>query len=222
MARSPRRVFLLSPAHVGGLRAQMLLNPRAPFALAKQFHAAGLTLAEVFTFTSGLYFRGKVAYARRFAGPRDIVRVITSNSGLAHPETRVGPPEVRAYGATDIAADDPVFRLPLLRDARRLQEDLGPRGVAILLGSIATRKYRDALLEVFGARLLFPSDFVGRGDMSRGALLLRSASAGVELPYVGVQAAVLRGTRAPKVASLHRRGRARADGVPDGEPRDRI
>lgn len=202
MARSPRRLFLLSPAHAGGVRARLLLNPRAPFALAKQFHSSGLTLAEVFTFTSGLYFRGKIAYARRFAGARDVVRVITSNAGLVHPETRVGPAEVRAYGTTDIAADDPEFRGPLVRDACRLAREIGAEGTALLLGSIATPKYRDVLLEVFGPRLLFPQDFVGRGDMSRGALLLRAARSGEELDFVSVHGAILTGRRASRVDRL--------------------
>src|SRR5438132_12874632 len=64
-----RRVFLLSPARVDGVRAGYLLNPTAEFALARRFHAEGLPLAEIFAFTSGLYFRGKITYARRFARP---------------------------------------------------------------------------------------------------------------------------------------------------------
>ena len=54
----------------------------------------------------------------------------------------------------------------------------------MLLGSIASPKYVDVLTGIFGARLLFPIAFVGRGDMSRGGLLLRHASDGVELDYV--------------------------------------
>ncbi|HYC72892.1 MAG TPA: hypothetical protein VEB66_16900 [Opitutaceae bacterium] len=201
---APPRVFLLSPAHVGGIRARLLLNPHAPFALAREFRTRGLALADVFTFTSGLYFRGKIAYARHFAGPRELVRVITSNAGLLDPDTRVGPAEVRAYGATDIDAADPRYRVPLVRDARAIATLLGPDGTAVLLGSIATPKYRDALLEVFGPRLLFPVDFVGRGDMSRGALLLRAARADRELPYAAVADAILTGRRAPGVDRMNR------------------
>ena len=69
----------------------------------------------------------------------------------------------------------------------------------VLLGSIATGKYADALLEVFGERLLFPSDFVGRGDMSRGGLMLRRVQDGQELPYIPVNGAVRRGKRPPKL-----------------------
>jgi hypothetical protein len=69
----------------------------------------------------------------------------------------------------------------------------------VLLGSIATGKYVDVLLEVIGERLLFPTDFVGRGDMSRGALLLRAARDGKELIYEPVAGAIRRGRRARKV-----------------------
>lgn len=195
------RLFLLSPAHVGGLRAKFLLSPKSPFPLALRFHGAGVPLAEVFTFTSGLYFRGKITYATHFADPRrgDLVRVITSNAGLADPLKIVGPREVAAFGATDIAADDPAYRRPLLRDARKVARKIGRSGAVILLGSIATPKYRDVLLEVFADRLFFPDDFVGRGDMSRGALLLRAARANRELSYARVRDAVLTGRRAARV-----------------------
>lgn len=193
-----RRVFLLSPAHVGGVRAKLLLHPRASFALARAFRREGLPLADVFTFASGLYFRGKIAYARRFADAAhgDAIRVITSNAGLAPPELRLRPAALRAFGATDIDAADERFRAPLRRDAAALARALAPDGAAILLGSIATTKYRDVLLEVFGPRLVFPAEFVGRGDMSRGALLLRAADAGAELAYVPVAGAAWSGRRA--------------------------
>lgn len=197
-ALAPPRLFLLSPAHAGGARAKLLLNPRAPFALARQFHAEGLPLATVFAFTSGLYFRGKIAYARHFAslGARDMVRVITSNAGLLDPDLIIGPRELTAFGTTEIAVDDPRYLRPLRRHARALERKLDAGATVILLGSIATPKYRDILLDVFGSRLLFPRDFVGRGDMSRGALLLRAARAGEELDYGVVQGALLQGKRA--------------------------
>jgi hypothetical protein len=47
--------------------------------------------------------------------------------------------------------------------------------------------------------LLFPSEFVGRGDMSRGGLMLRSAREGIELDYVPASGAILRGRRPPKL-----------------------
>ena len=65
----------------------------------------------------------------------------------------------------------------------------------ILLGSIATGKYVDCLLPIITQRLLFPSEFVGRGDMSRGALLLRCVAENTELNYVPLMGAVRRGQR---------------------------
>ena len=196
------RIFLLSPAHAGGIRAGLLLNPRAPFPLARQFQNEGLPLGEVFAFASGLYFRGKITYAMRFARIEegDLIRVITSNAGLVNPTLRIGPRELAAFGVTDIDVADPKYHKPLRRDARVLARQLSPDGRAILLGSIATPKYRDLLLEAFGNRLLFPHEFIGRGDMSRGALLLRAAKAGQELTYESVLGTILTGKRAPKVS----------------------
>jgi hypothetical protein len=73
-----------------------------------------------------------------------------------------------------------------------------------LLGSIATAKYVEPLLGIFEERLLFPSAFVGRGDMSRGGLMLRSARDGVELSYEPVGSAILHGKRPPKLPKLAR------------------
>lgn len=197
----PPRIFLLSPAFVGGERAKLLLNPRADFDRARRFHSEGLPLSEVFAFASGLYFRGKIAYATQFARPDrgDVVRVITSNRGLMDPDTVIGPDDLRAFGATEIDEADPLYHGPLRRDAASFAGKNAPFGVAILLGSIATPKYRRVLLEAFGPKLLFPGDFVGRGDMSRGALMLRAAQAGKELEYLRVHDAVLTGRRAPSV-----------------------
>jgi hypothetical protein len=195
---SPTRIFLLSPAHAGGARAKLLLNPRAPFALARQFHQEGLALGAVFAFTSGLYFRGKIRYAQHFAQPGrgDLVRVITSNAGLLDPERVIGPRELADFGTTEIDPADPRYHRPLQRHSLALDRQTGRAGTVVLLGSIATPKYRDLLLAVFGRRLLFPRDFVGRGDMSRGALLLRAAAADTELDYLPVQDTALTGRRA--------------------------
>ncbi len=88
------RVFLLSPAHCGGKRAALLLNERATFDLAARLRSpGGVTLGEAFSFVSGLYFRGKLAYAVRFArAPAGVAgaQVITTNRGLLLPETPVG------------------------------------------------------------------------------------------------------------------------------------
>ncbi|HWA25073.1 MAG TPA: hypothetical protein VG734_05310 [Lacunisphaera sp.] len=197
------RIYLLSPANMAGLRAKMLLNPRAPFPLARKFREEGVPLAEVFSFTSGLYFRGKITYARHFAHAtrRDIIRVITSNAGLLDPDTLVRPKDIMAFGRTDIDPLDPKYNEPLRRDALRLAERTG-RGPVIFLGSIATPKYRQVLLDVFGDRLMFPVDFVGRGDMSRGGLLLRAVREGRELPYQEVADAVYTGPRAVRISEI--------------------
>jgi hypothetical protein len=197
-----RKLFLLSPAKANGARALLLLNPAAPFPLARQFREEGLPLAEIFSFASGLYFRGKIAYARRFADDAASIRVITSNAGLLPADQRLSPADVRAFGTVDIDEKNHDYLAPLQRDARTLRERLGPDGCAVLLGSIATGKYRDALLEVFEEQLLFPRDFVGRGDMSRGALLLRHAGSGEELVYASVKGAVYSGRRAPRIAEM--------------------
>jgi hypothetical protein len=179
------RVFLLSPAHCGGKRAALLLRDAADFSLAARLRSVeGISLGEAFSFLSGLYFRGKLAYASRFGRPRAgtaAVQVITTNRGLVPADARVGLEDLRAFGSVDIQAEDPRYRGPLVRDIARLAEDQTVE--LVLLGSLATGKYVDVLLDVVGERLLFPKDFLGRGDMSRGALLLRAAREGRELAY---------------------------------------
>ncbi|MFL5530745.1 MAG: hypothetical protein ACJ8BC_02045 [Gemmatimonadales bacterium] len=196
-----RRIFLLSPAHCGGKRAAILLNEQAAFPLAQRLRSAGISLGEAFSFLSGLYFRGKLTYAAHFArAPQGQtgVHVITTDRGLLPPETQIGARDLREFGTIDIRADRPEYLTPLRRDLCRLGE-LGDLEV-VLLGSVATGKYVDVLLEMLGERLLFPVEFVGRGDMSRGALLLRAAEAGRELTYQPVAGAVRRGPRPPKLA----------------------
>jgi hypothetical protein len=197
------RIFLLSPAHCGGLRARMVLSERASFDLAQRVRVAGASLGEVFSFLSGLYFRGKLTYARAFANAADGrggVFVITPTDGLRPADEPVDLARLRRFATVDIAGDDPRYREPLDRDARRLARRIGPGGEVVLLGSIATGKYVEPLLAVLGERLRFPADFVGRGDMSRGGLLLRCARAGTELTYVGVRDAVRRGPRPPRLS----------------------
>ena len=197
-----RRIFLLSPAHCGGKRAELLLNERAAFPLAQRLQTVGVTLGEAFSFLSGLYFRGKLAYADRFACPPEGhagVLVITTNRGLLPADTLVAATDLREFGTVDIQSGHPRYRAPLEGDLKILQQ-AGELEI-VLLGSVATGKYVDILLEVIGDRLLFPAEFVGRGDMSRGALLLGAARAGAELAYQPVQGSVRRGPRARKVSA---------------------
>lgn len=191
MSGSP--VFLLSPAATSGLRAAILLREAAGFDLAVRLRREGAPLGEVFAFLSGLYFRGKLAYARRFAP--DASFVITSCAGLLAPETVVRRRDLLRFARVPIASREARYRRPLLRDARLLESRIGAEAPVVLLGSIATDKYCGVLLEVFGRRLRFPAEFVGRGDMSRGGLLLRSARSGTELAYVPVLDAVRHGPR---------------------------
>jgi hypothetical protein len=183
------RVFLLSPAHLGGERARILLRDEARFDLANRVREGGAPVGEIFAFLSGLYFRGKLHYAAAFAAaPRPDVApayVITSNRGLCTIDARFDRRQLAELGTVDIDARNDAYRKPLARDARKLAKKIGDAEV-VLLGSIASTKYIEVLEEIFGERLVFPIDFVGRGDMSRGSLMLRAARSGVELPYVSV------------------------------------
>src|ERR1700723_1069500 len=91
-ARAPQRIFLLSPANAGGVRAKMIMSENARFVLARRLRHDGLPLGELFSFISGLYFRGKLAYARAFAlAPPGLsgAFVITASGGLISPDTLV-------------------------------------------------------------------------------------------------------------------------------------
>ncbi len=201
------RVFLLSPASCRGARATLLLSPRARSPLAQRLRASpGVPLGEVFTFLSQLYFRGKLVYGRAFARPPDPrsaatgdgVLVITPSHGLVSWQKLVTAETLCEYAAVDLHVGNPLYRDALEAGARRLLDTLAG-GDVVLLGSIATPKYVDILAAVFGERLLFPRNFVGRGDMSRGSLMLRAASAGQELEYVPVLGTPRHGARAERV-----------------------
>jgi len=207
------RIFLLSPANCGGTRAKQALSPNAQFALAAALRSSdGAPLGELFSFVSGLYFRGKLTYARRFARPAEAdnpvvgsgIHVITANAGLRSPDTLVTRAAVQAFGRGDIDANNARYRRPLEASARALLAEIGADCDVVLLGSVASPKYVDILTAIFGPRLLFPLAFVGRGDMSRGGLLLRHASDGTELDYVPVLGAALHGSRPAKLPPLAR------------------
>jgi len=199
------RIFILSPAHCGGERAQLVLNEQAQFPLALRLRSAGgAPLGEVFAFLSGLYFRGKLAYAQAFAAPPTGVPgvvIITSNEGLRVPSFPVTLARLRRYARGSIDLRDARYRRPLMRDANVLAAAAGPDCEVVLLGSVATGKYVDLLVKVFGPTLLFPAEFAGRGDMSRGGLLLRCVDAGRELEYVRLDGGAPRhGPRPPRLA----------------------
>ncbi len=204
--REVKRVFLLSPARTGGERAQLIFNPNAGFDLARRLQRGeAAPIAEIFSFLSGLYFRGKVTYAAAFMKPPAGVPgalVITSNRGLLPVDTPITLKELRAFASVDVDHLEDLFKGPLKRDAVALLKYLPRRSDIVLLGSISTQKYTATLLEVFGERLKFPSAFVGRGDMSRGGLLLRAVASGKELEYAPVLGAVLKGKRPERLAPI--------------------
>jgi hypothetical protein len=197
------RIFLLSPAYAGGERARLIMSEHAQFDLAQRLRSRErATIGEVFTFLSGLYFRGKLAYANAFARPlagSSGVLVITPTRGLIDAETRIDLDDLREFAEVDIDEDVPRYRKPLERDARKLATKYSGECNVILLGSVATGKYVGVLLEILRERLGFPSDFVGRGDMSRGGLMLRCAVDRCELDYIPVAGAVRSGKRPPKL-----------------------
>src|SRR5436853_4146164 len=130
------RVFLLSPARSAGKRAELIFNPRAGFDLARRLQRGKVApISEIFTFLSGLYFRGKIAYARSFARPPRAspgVLVITTNRGLINAETPLTLEELAAFATVEIDHADPRYRGPLERDARKLAKRLGKSGDAVL------------------------------------------------------------------------------------------
>lgn len=197
------RVFLLSPAWMGGVRGGMLLRDTGGGATADRVRAGTATLGEAFAFVSGLYFRGKLAYAAAFGrgeGGLPGSLVITPTRGLVPPDAPVTADLLREFAAGDVDAGNDAYRGPLVAHLRALDEATAGCCEVVLLGSVATGKYVDVLSDVLGPRLLFPAAFVGRGDMSRGGLLLRSVEAGMELEYVPVLGAARRGPRPPKLA----------------------
>jgi hypothetical protein len=198
-----RRIFLLSPASCGGKRAALLFNERAEFDIAKRVRShPGVALGEVFSFLSGLYFRGKLTYAQRFENPPPRrgsgVHIITPTDGLCSPALMVTLKDLERFATVPIEAHESRYRVPLLRDAERLAEEVGPNCQVVLLGSVATGKYVDVLDPVFGERLLFPREFVGHGDMARGGMLLQRAASGAELTYIPVSHPTQHGIRPTK------------------------
>jgi hypothetical protein len=188
--RGPK-IFLLSPAIATGRRALQLASPRASFAAADRLRSPeGLPIGEAFCFMSALYFRGKMAYARRFAAawpeapeqPASIL-VIAPGFGLVPPEWPLNLARLRKLARTPVDPEHRGYSGPLRRQVRELALRLPPAARIVLLGSIATGKYLDLLVPIMGGRLLFPRVFVGTGDMRRGALMLRAAASGEELEY---------------------------------------
>jgi hypothetical protein len=188
------KLFLLSPASLNGLRAKQLTSPRAKFDKAVRYRSPeGVPIGDAFEFMSSLYFRGKLAYARKFAVPSPAVGgsgifVITSGYGLVPPEWRLTEERFKRMRKIDVDESSRSYTKPLKDHAQLLARALEPDAQIILLGSVATGKYVDVLRPILGDRLLFPKLFAGLGDMSRGGLMLRAARLGRELQYTTLDA----------------------------------
>ncbi len=200
------QVFLLSPAFCGGRRAAILNREGSVLPLARAFRDGTLTLGEAFSFLSGLYFRGKFTYARAFARGSDAlgpILIVTPTRGLQRPGMPFTPDIMREFSSVDVNATDARYRDPMERDVQALAARLPHAARVVLLGSVASSKYVDVLTGILGSRLFYPPAFIGRGDMSRGGLMLRSVSAGVELDYAVLDSrAVRHGPRPPKLPPL--------------------
>jgi hypothetical protein len=189
------RVFLLSPANCRGKRAQQVLSPKATFPLAARLRGEGVPIGELFAHMSALYFRGKMTYAQKFGR----AFVITPDEGLIPAETTMTCQTLIRFANAEISLQNPGYRAPLERTARDLSAAADVNSQFVLLGSVASEKYVAVLGNIFGARLVFPAEFVGRGDMSRGGLLLRAAASSRELNYIPVIGASRHGARPPRL-----------------------
>lgn len=221
------RTFLLSPANCSGRRGTLLRAHAArgggegPVGTVRELAArlarGEAPVGEVFAFISGLYFRGKLTYARAFVATASAL-VITPSRGLLSPDARITPELLEEFAATEVDPANAGYREPLERDlvallssasgaaggldARDAIDSAGAGAEVVLFGSIATGKYVDVLLPHLADRLLLPEAFIGRGDMSRGGLMLRAAAAREELTYIPVAGAIRRGSRPPKLAPI--------------------
>jgi hypothetical protein len=191
-------VFLLSPANLSGKRGQLLFDPKARFEIAQRLRSPeGSPLGEVFTFVSGLYFRGKKAYAERFghAPEPPAAYVMTAGGGLSALDEPVDLGRLEGWRRVSVSADNPHFTAPLIRKVCEVSDRLADDARFVLLGSVASPKYVVPLLDALGHRLLFPAQLAGMGDMSRGSLLLRCVAEDRELPYVSVYSLARKGAR---------------------------
>jgi hypothetical protein len=180
-------VFLISPASLSGVRGVRLLRGIGNGPVTERLaRGERVTIAEVYTSISSLYFRGKLAYARRYARlPHSVgVRVITSDRGLCAADDLVDLDDLRRMASGAIDEREPIYCRCLTDSARALAGQLTDECIVVLLGSLATRKYLDPLREALGDRLRVPREFIGLGDMSRGGLLLRAAAGGRQLEYI--------------------------------------
>jgi hypothetical protein len=184
------RVFVLSPANCNGLRARWMLRKNSRSEIAQRLRGEGVSLGEVFSFLSALYFRGKLAYAQTFAEPPSNcpgILIITPTAGLMPDDTVIRLSKLHGFRRGRIHVKNRHYCSSLRRSARLLATQMGSDCELVLLGSLATGKYLNLLKPIFGSRLRVPQEFIGRGDMSRGGLLLRCVRENRELNYVAAE-----------------------------------
>jgi hypothetical protein len=209
---------LISPATAHGPRAASLRRPGADSGLARQLREEGVPLGDVFSFLSGLYFRGKLEYARAFARlpevERDAIHIITMTDGLVSPDVRISTGDLERYALCGEGALSAA--LALERTATALAQRLADAADVVLLGSVSTGKYTDVLAPIFGQRLLFPRDVLHIGQLARGALFLRRAQDRHELEYAPVGEIIRAGRR---VSIRSAATRSSSEGAPIESPR---
>jgi hypothetical protein len=148
------RIFILSPANSGGERARLIFNPKAGFDLARRLQRGEKApVSEIFSFLSGLYFRGKLVYSTSFARPPvrlEGVYVITSNRGLIPVDEPLSLADLAEFGTVPIESNEPRYLEPLQEHAKKISKKCGANCEVVLLGSIGTNKYAEPLLEFFG------------------------------------------------------------------------
>ena len=146
-------IFLLSPARCGGERGLRLIAGQGSELAQRLQTPGGAPVCEVFAFLSSLYFRGKLAYARAFARPPRALQgvyVITPGAGLLHEATAVTAEHLRGFASVAVDHLNEHYAAPLLRDVKALAAGAGDDARFVLLGSIASSKYVDPLLQVLG------------------------------------------------------------------------
>jgi len=123
-----RRIFLLSPANIRGIRGSQITSDGMPSSMAVRLRNQGVPLGEIFSFISGLYFRGKLAYAEKFSEVAADVRaayVITASAGLVPCETLITRERLREISTGDVDPTNKRYRTPLDRDSAALFELVG-------------------------------------------------------------------------------------------------
>ncbi|MDQ6830305.1 MAG: hypothetical protein M3081_15720 [Gemmatimonadota bacterium] len=189
----------------------MLLEepPRTP--VAKRLRGEGMPIGAVFRHLSGLYFNGKLAYARAFARPpahNEGVYILTLTDGLMTPDTLITAADLARFAKAEMGND--AGRAELTRAVLELGEAMGDACDIVFLGSVATDKYTRMLEPALRERLLFPRELISRGQLARGALLLKCVLGELELDYEPLSA--LRAEPRPPMAKRVRK-RISARGV---------